>query len=127
MSDAEETRALVQTLRIALPEAARQAEARLQAQGWNLSTASAHLWLEALADVSNAAIRQRDQAAFVAQTRCLAAAYGRASPAQQACIDVAYAQNLMWQVSAADKRWAWPLLPAPLKKLYSAIWGAPPR
>lgn len=40
-------------------------------------------------------------------------------------IDVAYAENMMFGLDVKTKRWAWPLVPANLKRLYVAMWGEP--
>jgi hypothetical protein len=40
-------------------------------------------------------------------------------------IDVAYTENLMWNLDVEAKRWAWPRVPANLQQLNVEMWGAP--
>ena len=40
-------------------------------------------------------------------------------------IDVCYVETLMWNLDPQSRKWAWPLIPGNLKRLYVAMWGEP--
>jgi len=116
--------ALVQRLRDGLPEAAAATDDWLSRRSW-LASGHAGVWLEAFTDRSSEAIRRRDAAALTAQTRFIAAEYLHGPEPVRALIASAYAENLMWDLDALDRVWAWPHIDATLQALYALRWGAP--
>jgi len=40
-------------------------------------------------------------------------------------VDVSYAENLMWEATAAEKKWAWSFIAEDIRKLYADMWGDP--
>ena len=116
---------LVEAIRKALPEAAKWTDGKMMALGFALNDNLYHLWIEALADVTNDAIRERREDILKEQTSFMAQQYQMGSEEVKKCIDVSYVENLMWELEARDKAWAWPLFPDDVRKLYVAMWGEP--
>lgn len=125
MDSDKETGAFVQGIRSGLPGAADRVDALMRERGWELEDVVDYLWVEALADVTNESIHQRDERSFLEQVELVARQYDRGSEPVRNCIDVAYAENLMWNLPDHDKKWAWSRLPENLKELYVAMWGTP--
>lgn len=125
MDSDKEIKAFIQVIRSGLPETANWADALLHERGWELEDVEDYLWVEALADVTNQSIHQRDERSFLGQVELVARQYDGGSKPMRNCIDVAYVENLMWNLPDHDKKWAWSRLPENLKKLYVAMWGAP--
>jgi len=95
-------------------------------RGWDPGDDNSALnWVEGFTDRTTEAIRRRDAEAVLAQTNFIAAAY-RAEPEKlRTIVDVPYAENLVWDSSSADKRWAWSFIAAEIRQLYAEMWGDP--
>ncbi len=83
------------------------------------------MWLETFCDTTNAAMSKRDEKAVIAHLSFVSQQLARADEDMLRAIDVAYAENMMCGLDVETKRWAWPLVPANLKRLYVAMWGEP--
>jgi len=117
---------LVAALRSRFPAEAVLTDHWLQERGWDPSDDSTALtWVEAFADRTTEAVKRRDAEAVQAQTNFIAAAYRAEPDALRTIVDVSYAENLMWDASAADKKWAWRFIAADIRKLFSDMWGDP--
>jgi hypothetical protein len=117
---------LVAALRSRFPAEAVLTDHWLQERGWDPSDDSTALtWVEAFADRTTEAVKRRDAEAVQAQTNFIAAAYRAEPDALRTIVDVSYAENLMWDASAADKKWAWRFIAADIRKLFADMWGDP--
>lgn len=118
---------LVNEIRARFPDEASLTDDGLIARGWNPADqdGTAYTWVEAFADRTNAAIKRRDAAAVVAQTGFLAEQYRTARDSLCPIIDVAYAENLMWDADNADKAWAWEFIALEIQQLHASLWGSP--
>jgi hypothetical protein len=117
---------LVAALRSRFPAEAVLTDHWLQERGWDPSDDSTALtWVEAFADRTTEAVKRRDAEAIQVQTNFIAAAYRAEPDALRTIIDVSYAENLMWDASPADKKWAWCFIAADIRKLFADMWGDP--
>ncbi|MEW6022475.1 MAG: hypothetical protein AB1807_10075 [Pseudomonadota bacterium] len=117
---------LVTALRARFPEEAALTDHWLRERGWDPADENTALsWVEAFADRTNEAVRRRDAEGVRAQTGFIAAAY-RANPdALRVIVDVSYAENLLRECGAQDKRWAWRWIAADIRQLFVEMWGDP--
>ncbi|WP_443098493.1 DUF7674 family protein [Telluria antibiotica] len=60
-------------------------------------------WVEACADRTTEAIRRRDSEVVQSHTNFIAAAYRAEPEALRTIVDVAYAENLMWDAGPEDR------------------------
>lgn len=125
MDNGAELEAFVNAIRRQLPNEAAETDDLMRERGFDACEELGTLWVEALADVVNARIRQRNQQAIEDQFQFFSEQFDRGSKAIRKCIDAAYVENLMCGLDAEDKKWAWPQLPGNLKNLYIATWGDP--
>jgi hypothetical protein len=58
--------------------------------------------------------------------RHISAAYGNGDAEVKNCIDVAFTENLFWQVKEEEAEPYWALLPSNLKELYVGFHGKNP-
>ncbi|MBW1783419.1 MAG: hypothetical protein JRL30_22085 [Deltaproteobacteria bacterium] len=125
MDNNTEIRDFLKAIRRALPNAAAKTDKIMHERGYESEEDSEHLWVEALADVTNAHIQQRNQKEVKTQLRFFSEQFDRGPDAVKNCIDVSYVENLMWNLPPEDKKWVWPQIPENLQHLYIAIWGLP--
>jgi hypothetical protein len=92
----------------------------LKRWGDNLDVGFEYAWFEALADAVNAEMRQEVPFAvneslfqFIDDT------YSHGSEPVQKCIDVAFVENLFWQVPSQKCEPYWKSLPKKLSQLYT--------
>lgn len=117
---------LVAALRSCFPEDAALTDLWLQDRGWDPTDDNTALtWLEAFADRTTEAVARRDPEAVRVHTDFIAAAYRAAPDALRTIVDVSYAENLMWNSSAADKQWGWRFIATEIRQLFTAMWGDP--
>jgi len=83
------------------------------------------MWLEMFCDTTNAAMARRDETLVRAHLTYVSQQLAKGDGDVVRAIDVAYAENMMCGLDVKTKRWAWPLVPANLKRLYVAMWGEP--
>jgi hypothetical protein len=121
-----ELREFIERIRQALPEDSARVDELMLGRGYDESMERGYIWVETLADVTNMYIGRREEAALQGHLRLFSIEYDRGSEAVRSCIDVGYAENLMWDCDEADKEWAWPLIPKNLQDLYMGMWGMPP-
>lgn len=55
----------------------------------------------------------------------MATQHRQGSERLQSLVDVAYAENLMWDLDVSYRVWAWPHIAGTIQALYEAFWGAP--
>lgn len=87
-----------------------------------LDTGVEYAWFEALADALNEEVRREvPQATHLPVFQFLAGAFQAGSEPVQQCIDVAFVENLFWQVPSAKCAPYWEKLPPRLKQLYTSF------
>lgn len=119
-------RLLVAELRARFPADAAVTDAWLRERGWEPADDDIpFIWVEAFADRTTDAIKRRDADTVRAHTHFIADAYRVEPDALRAIVDVSYAENLMWNASAADKQWAWKFIPDEVRQFFMAMWGDP--
>jgi hypothetical protein len=126
MTFRDQEKSLVAALRSRFPADATLTDEWLRERGWDPTDDSiAFSWVEAFADRTTEAVKRRDAEAIREQTAFVATAYRAAPDALRAIVDVSYAENLMWDVSDDDKRWAWPHIADDIQQLFAQMWGDP--
>ncbi len=95
----------------------------LRERGWDEPEEAPYIWLEAFADRTTDAARARDWNLVKKHTELLAAEFRNGTEAIQRLVDVAYAENLMWDLEDSAKAVAWPNIAKPLRELYEQAWG----
>jgi hypothetical protein len=90
-----------------------------------MDESTAFIWVEAFADRTAESVRRRDAKTVQAHTNFVAAAYRAEPDALRAIVDVSYAENMMSEASAADKKWAWRFTATDIRKFFSDMWGDP--
>ena len=82
-------------------------------------------WIERFVDTTNEAMAKRDEPVVQAHLSFMSQQLAATDEEGRRAIDVAYTENLMWNLDPEAKRWAWPRIPANLKQLYIDMWGEP--
>jgi hypothetical protein len=119
---------LVAALRSRFPAESAVTDRWLRERGWDpADDMTALTWVEAFADRTTEAGKRRDAEAVLAQTNLIAAMYRAEPEALRTIVDVSYAENLMWDASISDKRWAWAFIAAEIQQLFTRMWGDPTR
>ena len=117
---------LVAALRSRFPAEAALTDDWLRERGWDPAADNTALnWVESFADRTTEAVRRRDANAVLAQTEFIAAAYRAEPEALRTIVDVSYAENLMWDAGADDKRWAWTFIAPEIRQFFADMWGDP--
>ncbi|WP_143762918.1 DUF7674 family protein [Ramlibacter tataouinensis] len=80
---------------------------------------------EAFADRTNEAARAGNWSAVKDQTEFMATEYCNGPDCVKALVDVAYAENLMWDLDNATKTAAWPYVAKEVRDLHERMWGDP--
>ncbi|MDR7267831.1 hypothetical protein J2X20_000460 [Pelomonas saccharophila] len=119
-----EARDLVDRTRTRFPEEALATDQWLRERGWAPEEMT-FMWIEAFADRTSEAVKRRDQAAIAAHTEFMAKEHRQGSESVRSLVDVAYAENLMWDLDISDRVWAWPHIARTVRALYEAMWGVP--
>jgi len=123
----EQEKEVVRRIRQRFPEEARRTdEWQLERglEGSDLDEAP-HLWVEAFADRTTEAARAANWQAVKDHTGFMAAEYRNGSEPVKELVDVAYAENLMWNLEASAKLAAWPHVDKVVQDLYERMWGTP--
>lgn len=113
---------LYNTVRTKFPAISDRADRVHVAQWGELDPELAYSWFESLASALNAEMRQ--QVAFAVHAPLFDFISGTLAQADDAvlkCIDVAFVENLFWQVPSAQCAAYWQPLPQRLKALYLAF------
>lgn len=84
-----------------------------------------HVWLERFSDLTTQAMAARDEPLVRAHLAFMSQQLRSADSDVRKIIDVAYVENLMSGLKADARRWAWPMIPPNLKKLFIDFWGEP--
>lgn len=123
----EQEQQVVRRIRRRFPEEARRTDEWHMERGWEeveLDDAP-HLWIEAFADRTTEAARATNWSTVRDHTEFMAEEYRRGSDPVKKLIDVAYAENLMWDLEDSAKLVAWPYLSQVVRDLYERMWGNP--
>jgi hypothetical protein len=121
----EQEKEAIRRIRHRFPEEAKQTDQWHMDRGWEeveLEEAP-HLWLEAFADRTTEAARASNWTAVAAHTEFMAAEYVTGADPVKKLVDVAYAENLMWNLEDSAKIVAWPYVAQVVQKLYERMWG----
>ncbi|WP_154668056.1 DUF7674 family protein [Pseudoduganella violaceinigra] len=111
-------------IRNRFPGEADRTDAWLRERGWDDLNEVPYVWIEAFADRTSDAVRLADWNMVIEHTKFLAAEYRKGSDAVRKLVDVAYAENLMWNLGAEDKTAGWPNIAKEVRALYEKTWGA---
>jgi len=125
MSAEKDIDEFVLSIRKELPLESDLTDQKMLERGFDLEDELHHLWVEQLADVTNEFLRQKNFEEATKQLNFFASSYNSGNYHVKNCIDVSYAENLMWNLEPKDKKQAWLVIPRELKALYIAIWGEP--
>jgi hypothetical protein len=118
---------LYQAVRGRFPEIAEKVDREHVRKFGELEPDLPYSWFESLADALNADMRREvdcevHKSLFLYIERVLVERMGAGSSDEiYRCIDVAFVENLFWQVSSARCAPYWQLLPNALKALYLAF------
>jgi hypothetical protein len=123
MAKETEIREFLRAIRNALPDAAAKTDEIMRGRGFDSDEDAEYLWVEALADLTNIHIRQRNQTDLRKELAFFSMQIDQGTETVKNCINVSYVENLMFDLASEDKKWAWPQIPENLKKLYLAMWG----
>lgn len=118
-----EVRQFVMSIRQSFASAAEEADQIMLGRGFGPEDEAHFLWLESLADVTNALIRQRNEYELGRHLQFFSWQFDNGTESVKNCIDVSYVENLAWNLGAEDKEWVWPLIPENLRQLHMAFWG----
>ncbi|WP_408952441.1 hypothetical protein [Lysobacter sp. Hz 25] len=123
----EEENELVRQIRAGFRTDAERTDRCLMERGCTGSDleANPYTWIEAFADRTTDAVRERNSDVVERHTGFMAEQYQSGSSHIRQLIDVAYAENLMWNVEDHDKVWAWPYISPMIRQLYVEMWGSP--
>jgi hypothetical protein len=123
----EQEKEVVRRIRQRFPEEARRTDEWHMDRGWEgleLDEAP-HLWVEAFADRTTEAARAANWSAVKHHTEFMAAEYRNGSDFVKKLVDVAYAENLMWNLEDSAKVVVWPYVDKVVQDLYEHMWGTP--
>ena len=88
---------------------------------------SSYCWFESLANVLNEDMKGKVSAQkYASLFKEISEAYNKGQSEVEKAIDVAFAENLYWQVSAGDAKPFWEIMPNNLKELYIGFHGRTP-
>ena len=124
MESYEDEKAVVRRIRDAFPVAAARTDEWMRDR-WEEPDEAPHIWVEAFADQTNEAALSGDWPVIREHTEFMADAYRTGSSSVRSLVDVAYAENLMWNVEDAAKVIAWPHVAIEVRELYERMWGPP--
>jgi len=109
------------------PVIAAQADVMHIKQWDSLDPQFAYSWFESLAKALNAEMLVSvDYKTHAPLFNFISTLLSACSKEVFTCIDVAFVENLFWQVSGAKAMFYWQDLPDPLKELYIGFHGRPP-
>ncbi len=115
---------IVAAIRDSFPAEAEQIDAALDREGYEDAP---HIWVERFSQFTTDAIKRRDSSTAAAHLSLLARLLAEGDEPTLRCIDVAYVESLMWDVTDDKvKRDGWNLIPLNLRKLYVEMWGQRP-
>jgi hypothetical protein len=123
----EHEKEIVRRIRQRFPDEARQTDEWQMDRGWEeleLDEAP-HIWVEVFADRTTEAARAANWSAVRDHTEFMAAEYRNGSDPVKKLVDVAYAENLMWNLEDSVKVVAWPYVDKLVQDLYERMWGIP--
>jgi hypothetical protein len=115
---------LVRRIRSRFPEDSSATDSWLIDRGCELAELT-HIWVEAFADRTSDAIRAKDSTKIREHTEFMSNELQRGSEQLRHFIDVAYAENLMWDLGNPDRVWGWPYISPAVRELFQNMWGAP--
>src|SRR5688572_16543913 len=116
---------VVARVRTRFPEEASRTDAWLVERGWEDLEEAPHTWVEAFADRTTEAARARNWNSVKEHTEFMAAEYRNGPEAIRVLVDVAYAENWMWNLGSSVRVLAWPSVAKEVRELYEQMWGPP--
>ncbi len=118
-------RAAVVSMKRAIAEYFPKEAEEVDAQMLDFDDDAYEVWLERFCDVTSDAMKRRDAVQVDAYLSFVSQQLTDADEDMRSALNVAYAENLMSNLDVDAKRWAWPRVPANLKRLYLEMWGEP--
>ena len=127
MATYEEEKEVVRRIRRRFPEEARRTDQWQMDRGWEPCELDEvpHLWVEVFANRTTEAARAGDWSAVTEHTEFMATEYRNGADPVKKLVDVAYAENLMWDLEDAAKIVAWPHVATVIQDLNERMWGSP--
>jgi hypothetical protein len=111
------------------PDISRKAD-RAYDEYWNSLVEmefSSYSWFESLANALNEEMKRKVSAQeYVSQFNEISQEYSKGESEVEKAIDVAFVENLYWQVPADKARPFWEIMPSNLKELYVGFHGRSP-
>lgn len=125
MNAEDDLKDLVRRIRDRFPSEASLVDQWMRSRGYNEDdlVEMTYVWLESFAARTTEAACVRNAEMIQDHTDFVAQQYRCGSQAVRDAIDVAYAENLMFNAQKEDKVWAWPHVSAEIRQLYEAMWG----
>jgi hypothetical protein len=116
---------LVAAIREAFPAAAMATDQWLLDRAWELDEISdaPWTWIDAFADRITEYAKAKDSKSIMQQTKLISDWYLDGPPEIKSIIDVAYAENILWDANKDEKRWAWQFVADTVRKLNEIMWG----
>ena len=127
MDDYSEAKEVVARIRRRFPDEARRTDAWMMERAWDDPAEAPHMWVEAFADRTTEAARAADWGRVQKHTEFLATEFRAGSGRVKSLVDVAYAENLMWDLEDGKKIAAWSYIAREVRELYEQMWGTPGR
>jgi hypothetical protein len=123
----DQEKEVVRHIRQRFPDDAARTDEWHMDRGWEKTELdeAPHLWVEAFADRTTEAARAANWSVVEDHTEFMAAAYRSGSDAVKKLVDVAYAENLMWDLEDSAKVAAWPYVDEVVRDLYDRMWVTP--
>jgi hypothetical protein len=117
---------IIERLRAAFPDDAARADKRVGDQGFGPSEAP-YSWVEHFSQLTTDAINGQDFAKAASHMCEVSAILAAGDEEIARCIDVAYVESLMWDITDEKrKREGWKQVPPNLRQLYIRMWGKRP-
>ncbi|MDQ8020708.1 MAG: hypothetical protein REI94_02640 [Moraxellaceae bacterium] len=98
----------------------------LERQGYDTDEQRPHPVLERFADATTEAISKKDEVLARGYLALVESFLTSDDQELRALLDVAYCENLMWDLQDKElKHWGYSLFPPEVRRLYTDMWGSP--
>jgi len=116
---------LVEKIIAAFPDDSAVVDARVQSQGFEPKDAP-YIWIEQFSQLTTDALKAGDTTKARSHLQLISGLLDSPDGASANCVDVAYVEPLMWNMSEEEKKQGWLAIPQNLRNLYVAMWGKRP-
>jgi hypothetical protein len=124
-SEYVDEKGVVARLRERFADEALRTDEWLIERGWDQLDEAPHIWVEAFADRTTEAARAGNWNLVKEHSDFMAEEFRNGSEEIKQLVDVAYAENLMWDLDSRGKVLAWPHIAKEVRDLYERMWGVP--